>query len=89
MEEHAPPGLFLGLALLHGLPVVAAAEPGKLAVEPVSEHVYRWGDGVQYGAYVQTQGGMAVIDGQFCHTDLPRRPKADRCFPTIASLTGR
>ena len=67
----------IALALLAGLPLGAQEERGKLSVQQVSEHVYRWGDGAQYGAYVQTPEGVIVIDGHYCHTTLPHQLKAE------------
>ena len=65
------------LMLSPGRPATVLAEPGKLSVEQVSEHVYRWGDGRQYGAYIHTSDGAIVIDGHYCHTTLPQQLKAE------------
>ncbi len=73
----AQAAIVTSLMLLAGGGAAAQEEAGKLSVRQVSEHVYRWGDGTQYGAYVHTPAGAIVIDGHYCHTTLPRQLKAE------------
>ena len=40
--------------------------PDTRSIEQISEHVFRWGSDNQYGAYIATDEGIAVIDGHYC-----------------------
>ena len=63
------PMRILMLATLSVLAVQAqdrVFRPDTRSIEQISEHVFRWGSDNQYGAYIATDEGIAVIDGHYC-----------------------
>ena len=61
---------WVSVAILLAIPSAQAQDrvfrPETRSIEQISEHVYRWGSDNQYGAYILTDEGIAVIDGHYC-----------------------
>ncbi|WP_428103127.1 MBL fold metallo-hydrolase [Candidatus Rariloculus sp.] len=57
--------LFSATLMLLGTGVTAQRELPELEIEPLTEHVYRYG-GLTNGAFIVGSEGIAVVDGQVC-----------------------